>query len=38
MFIPELRYDKTSEDYFSKKDGELTDSIISATLAAVYKF
>ncbi|HEY3402845.1 MAG TPA: outer membrane beta-barrel protein [Ohtaekwangia sp.] len=38
MFIPELRYDKTSEDYFEKKDGEATDSIISATLAAVYKF
>jgi hypothetical protein len=38
LFIPELRYDKTSEDYFNKKDGEATDSMISATLAAVYKF
>jgi hypothetical protein len=36
--IPEIRYDKTSEDYFFKKDGEITDSIISMTLAAVYKF
>lgn len=38
MLIPEVRLDKTSEDSFFKKDGELTDQMISLTLAAVYKF
>jgi hypothetical protein len=38
MLIPEIRLDKTSEDSFSKKDGELTDSMISLIFAAVYKF
>ncbi|RAW00700.1 outer membrane beta-barrel protein [Pseudochryseolinea flava] len=36
--IPELRLDKTSEDSFTDKDGEPTDQMLSATLAAVYKF
>jgi hypothetical protein len=36
--IPEIRFDKTSEDSFFDDDGEATDSMISATLAAVYKF
>jgi Putative beta-barrel porin-2, OmpL-like. bbp2 len=36
--IPELRIDKTSEDSFSKKDGDPTDQMVSLTLAAVYKF
>jgi hypothetical protein len=38
MIIPELRFDKGSEDNFFDKDGEVTDSMLSATLAAVYKF
>jgi hypothetical protein len=36
--IPELRLDMTSEDSFLDKDGEATDQMISASLAAVYKF
>jgi hypothetical protein len=36
--IPEIRLDKTSEDSFTDKDGDPTDQMISATLAAVYKF
>lgn len=36
--IPELRLDMTSEDSFVDKDGDPTDQMISATLAAVYKF
>jgi hypothetical protein len=36
--IPELRLDKTSEDSFYDKDWEVTDQMISASLAAVYKF
>src|SRR5690606_30818664 len=38
MLIPEIRLDKTSENSFSKKDGDLTDSMFSALLAAVYRF
>jgi hypothetical protein len=38
MLIPEIRLDKTSEDSFLNKDGDLTDSMISMLLAAVYKF
>jgi hypothetical protein len=38
-FIPELRYDKMSEDgLFVDKDGEAKDSMLSLTMAAVYKF
>jgi hypothetical protein len=36
--IPEIRMDKMSEDFFADKDGEGTDSMISFSLAAVYKF
>jgi hypothetical protein len=36
--IPELRFDKGSEDNFIDGDNEFTDSMLSATLAAVYKF
>jgi hypothetical protein len=36
--IPEIRMDKMSEDFFTDKDGEGTDSMISLNLAAVYKF
>jgi hypothetical protein len=38
MIIPEFRFDKTSEDSFSDKDGEAKDAIMTFTLAAVYKF
>jgi Putative beta-barrel porin-2, OmpL-like. bbp2 len=38
MIIPEVRFDKGSEDNFLDGDSELTDSMLSATLAAVYKF
>lgn len=38
MLIPELRIDKTSENSFAKKDGEATDTMFSALLAAVYRF
>jgi hypothetical protein len=36
--LPEVRFDKGSEDNFWDKDGEMTDSMLSLTLAAVYKF
>jgi hypothetical protein len=36
--LPEIRFDKTSEDFYFAKDGDATDSILSLTLAAVYKF
>jgi hypothetical protein len=36
--IPEVRFDKTSENSFEKKDGEASDSMASLLLAAVYKF
>lgn len=36
--IPEIRLDKTSEDSFLDKDGDAKDSMLSLTLAAVYKF
>jgi len=37
--IPEVRLDKTSEKgSFVSSDGQVTDSMVSATLAAVYKF
>lgn len=36
--IPEIRLDTTSEDSFAKKDGEITNSMTSFLLAAVYKF
>lgn len=36
--IPEIRIDMTSEDSFMDKDGDLTKSMTSLTLAAVYKF
>lgn len=38
IIMPEVRLDTTSEDNFYKKDGGTTDSIISLTLATVYKF
>lgn len=37
-FIPEFRIDKTSEDSFITKDGDLKDMMPSLTFAAVYKF
>lgn len=37
-FIPEIRVDKMSEDFFINKDGESKDLMPTATLAAVYKF
>ena len=36
--LPELRYDKLSGDGFADSDGVPTDSMISATFAAIYKF
>lgn len=36
--LPELRYDKLSGDGFADSDGVPTDSMVSATLAAIYKF
>jgi len=36
--LPELRYDKLSGNGFADKDGVGTDSMISGTLAAIYKF
>jgi hypothetical protein len=36
--IPELRFDKTSENSFVNSDGDAKDSMVSATFAAVYKF
>jgi hypothetical protein len=38
MIIPEIRLDKTSENSFEKRDGDATDSMVSALLAAVYRF
>lgn len=38
MLIPEIRFDKTSENSFLNKDGDLTDSMVSLIFAAVYKF
>ncbi|GAA3522018.1 hypothetical protein GCM10022393_40620 [Aquimarina addita] len=37
-FKPELRLDSTSEDSFEDGDFEPTDSLISFTLGAIYKF
>ena len=37
-FIPELRMDKMSEDFFVNKDGDAKDLMPTATFAAVYKF
>lgn len=36
--IPEIRFDKTSEDSYTDKDGDATDTMTTLTLAAVYKF
>jgi hypothetical protein len=36
--IPEIRFDKTSENSFTDKDGDATDAMTTLTLAAVYKF
>jgi hypothetical protein len=36
--MPEARFDLGSEDNFLDKDGDATDSMLSLTLAAVYKF
>lgn len=38
IIIPEIRFDKTSEDSFFDKDGDATDTMTTLTLAAVYKF
>lgn len=38
MILPEVRVDMGSEDNFEKKDGGFTDTMLSLTLAAVYKF
>ncbi len=35
---PELRLDSTSEDFFTDNDGELTKSLSSFVLGAIYKF
>lgn len=37
-FIPELRVDKMSEDFFVNKDGDVKDLMPTLTMAAVYKF
>lgn len=37
-FIPELRVDKMSEDFFVNKDGDAKDLMPTLTMAAVYKF
>lgn len=36
--IPEIRFDKTSENSFTDKDGDAKDAMTTLTLAAVYKF
>jgi len=36
--IPEIRYDNSSENIFSKSDASATKSTVSALVAAVYKF
>ena len=36
--MPEVRADMGSEDNYVKKDGGMTDTLLSLTLAAVYKF
>jgi hypothetical protein len=38
IIIPEVRFDKTSEDSYTDKDGDATDTMTTLTLAAVYKF
>jgi hypothetical protein len=38
IIMPEVRLDKGSEDNFWDEDGEMTDSMLSLTLAAIYKF
>jgi hypothetical protein len=38
IIIPEVRFDKTSEDSFTDKDGDAKDVLTTLTLAAVYKF
>ncbi len=38
IIIPEIRFDKTSEDSYTDKDGDATDTMTTLTLAAVYKF
>ncbi len=37
-FKPELRVDSTSEDFFIDNDGELTKSLSSFVVGAIYKF
>lgn len=37
-FIPELRIDKMSEDFFLNKDGDAKDLMPTLTTAVVYKF
>ena len=37
-FIPEVRVDKMSEDFFVNKDGDAKDLMPTLTMAAVYKF
>lgn len=37
-FIPELRMDMTSEDSFLNADNEITNTMMSVNMAAVYKF
>jgi hypothetical protein len=37
-FIPEVRVDKMSEDFFVNSDGEVKDLMPTLTMAAVYKF
>jgi hypothetical protein len=38
IIIPEIRFDKTSEDSYIDKDDDATDTMTTLTLAAVYKF
>jgi hypothetical protein len=38
IIIPEIRFDKTSENSFFDKDGDAKDTMTTLTLAAVYKF
>jgi hypothetical protein len=38
MIIPEIRFDKTSDDSYYNEDLETKDMLASFTLAAVYKF
>jgi hypothetical protein len=37
-FIPELRFDKMSEDFFLNKDNDAKDMMTTLTTAVVYKF